>query len=82
MDGRLQSGMVARETEDAIFLRAASNLLEEVSIAKEDIEARSNSKVSMMPEGLVSSLKSQAEFLDLMSYLFAIQAGGPSAPKS
>ncbi len=77
-DGRLQSGMVASETEVAIVLRDAANLLEEVSIAKDDIEVRSNSTVSMMPEGLVSSLKSQAEFLDLMSYLFAIQAGGPS----
>ena len=31
----------------------------------------------MMPDGLVSSLKSRREFLDLLSYLFAIQAGGP-----
>ncbi len=74
--GQLRSGMLVRENDQDIVLRDAANLQAEITIAKDDIEARSNSKVSMMPEGLASSLKSPREFLDLLSYLFDIQAGG------
>ncbi len=78
VDGELRSGMLVREDAETIILRDASNLLTEITIAHQDVEARNNSTISMMPDGLVSTLKSQAEFLDLVSYLFAIQAGGPT----
>ncbi len=78
LDGQLRSGMLARENDETIVLRDAANLQTEIIMAKDDVDARSNSKVSLMPEGLVSTLKSQREFFDLLSYLFAIQSGGPA----
>lgn len=76
-NGSVKSGMFVRENERYIVLRDLANLLSEITIEKAEVEARSNSKTSMMPEGLVSSLRSEREFLDLLSYLFAIQEGGP-----
>lgn len=76
MDGEVRSGMLVTENEDQIVLRDAANLQTDIIIAKDDIDVRSNSAISMMPEGLVSTLKSPREFLDLLSYLFAIEEGG------
>ncbi|MGB7326005.1 MAG: DUF6797 domain-containing protein [Rubripirellula sp.] len=75
-DGEVRSGMMVSENEDQIVLRDAANLQTDIIIAKDDIDVRSNSAVSMMPEGLVSTLRSPRDFLDLLSYLFAIQEGG------
>ncbi|WP_417733051.1 hypothetical protein [Rosistilla oblonga] len=76
IDGEVRSGMMVSEDDEQIVLRDAANLQTNVSIAKDDIEARLSSKVSMMPAGLVATLKSPREFLDLISYLFAIHEGG------
>jgi putative heme-binding domain-containing protein len=76
VDGKARSGMMVSENDDQIVLRDAANLQSNIVIAKDDIDARSNSKISMMPDGLVSTLKSPREFLDLLSYLFAIGEGG------
>lgn len=76
-NGELKNGMLVREDEKNIVLRDLANVQAEITIEKADVEARSNSKISMMPEGSVASLKSQSEFLDLLSYLFAIHKGGP-----
>ncbi|MEM8910928.1 MAG: DUF6797 domain-containing protein [Planctomycetota bacterium] len=78
IDGEVRSGMLVREDEQGVVLRSAGDLQAEITISTDDIEQRSVSKVSMMPEGLVSTLKSPGEFLDLLSYLFAIVQGGPS----
>ncbi len=76
IDGEVRSGMMVSEDDEQIVLRDAANLQANVSIAKDDIEARLRSKVSMMPAGLVATLNSPREFLDLLSYLFAIHEGG------
>ncbi|WP_146514795.1 DUF6797 domain-containing protein [Rubripirellula amarantea] len=76
VDGDVQSGMMVSEDDNQIVLRDASNLHASITILKEDIDARNRSNVSMMPAGLVATLKSPREFLDLLSYLFAIHEGG------
>lgn len=76
VDGEVRSGMMVSEDENQVVLRDAANLQKDIIIAKDDIDVRSNSAISMMPDGLVSTLKSPREFLDLLSYLFAIQEGG------
>ncbi|NNJ24130.1 DUF6797 domain-containing protein [Alienimonas chondri] len=77
-DGQLRAGMFVRENDDAIVLREAEFLENEVSIPKRNILERGEADTSMMPAGLVSTLKSQREFLDLLSYLFAVRDGGPA----
>ncbi|WP_246114387.1 DUF6797 domain-containing protein [Rubripirellula tenax] len=76
-DGDIKSGMFVREDDETLVLRDAGNLQAEIVIAKHDIEVRSEKTVSMMPGGLMATLGSQRDILDLFSYLFAIQAGGP-----
>lgn len=76
MEGKLRSGMLVSEDNDQIVLRDAADLQASISIATDDIDERSRSKVSMMPPGLVSTLKSPREVLDLLSYLFEIHDGG------
>ncbi|MEM9701879.1 MAG: DUF6797 domain-containing protein, partial [Planctomycetota bacterium] len=77
-DGQLISGMFVRETADSVVLRDANDLNEEVVVAKMDILERGEADVSLMPAGLLSTFKSPREFLDLLSYLYAIRDGGPS----
>lgn len=76
VEGEVRSGMLVSEDEKEIVLRDAANLHVNISIAKDDIDDRSQAKISMMPSGLVATLKSPREFLDLVSYLFAIHDGG------
>ncbi|TWU51792.1 DUF6797 domain-containing protein [Rubripirellula reticaptiva] len=76
VDGEVRSGMMVSEDDDKIVLRDAADLQANLSVAKDDIEVRRNSKVSMMPAGLIETLKSPGEFLDLVRYLFAVHEGG------
>ncbi|MDA0659545.1 MAG: c-type cytochrome [Planctomycetota bacterium] len=75
--GEVKSGMLVREDDKNIVLRDIANLQVEITVEKSDVDVRSNSQISMMPEGLAASLKSQRELLDLLSYLFEIHKGGP-----
>lgn len=77
VDGEARSGMFVREDDKVLVLRDTANLEAELAIEKDDIEARRKGTVSIMPSGLMATLKSQREVLDLLSYLFAIQDGGP-----
>ena len=66
-EGRTYSGIVAGENNRQLMLRVA-NEPEPVSIAKSTIESREIAPVSMMPEGLLGTLKDD-EVIDLVSYL-------------
>ncbi len=67
-DGRLLSGIVKREDERVLVLQTLNEL---VTIAKNEIEARKPTSDSIMPEGLLKTLKTD-EIRDLIGYL-----GGP-----
>jgi putative heme-binding domain-containing protein len=73
-DGDVQVGRVAIEDESKVLLQTNSLSMDTVEIAKKDIKARTLSKVSMMPQGLVDNLTKE-EILDLIAYLRA--AGDP-----
>ncbi|WP_339730522.1 DUF6797 domain-containing protein [uncultured Gimesia sp.] len=75
-DGKLVSGLVAEDRKDSLVLRDAANLEQEIVVPKQDIDDQSVGKKSMMPAGLVATLKNQAEFYDLVSYIFQIARGG------
>jgi len=76
VDGQVQSGLLVAETDDAIVLRNASDLLAELRVPRASIEAIGRSPLSMMPAGLVDSLADEREFLDLARYVAEIAHGG------
>ena len=66
-DGRVYSGIPAEENDRSLKLRIA-NRTEPVTIAKSQIESREIAPISMMPEGILTTL-TDSEVLDLLSYL-------------
>ena len=66
-NGRTYSGILAGENERTLQLRVA-NRPEPVVITKSEIESRDIAPVSMMPDGLLGTLK-EDEVIDLISYL-------------
>jgi putative membrane-bound dehydrogenase-like protein len=65
LDGRVVTGLVKKETVQAVTVRTAN---EQIVIAKEDIEKRTPTNNSVMPEGLLDTLKDD-EIRDLIAYL-------------
>ncbi|MCA8998660.1 MAG: c-type cytochrome, partial [Planctomycetaceae bacterium] len=80
-DGRLLSGLIARQDMDQIVLRDAANLLQEIRVPRKEIEEIQKSETSMMPRGLVASLRDDREFYDLVRYVQEIATGGPTRAK-
>lgn len=76
-DGRSLSGIVARETADAIIVRDAAAGGREVPIRKTDVEERVAATVSLMPAGLANLLADRGQFLDLVRFLAEVAEGGP-----
>ncbi|MCH2209049.1 MAG: c-type cytochrome [Lentisphaerales bacterium] len=66
-DGQVLVGNIVAETAATIELKMVAA---KVIIAKNDIASKTVSKVSMMPEGLLSTLN-DTEFMDLIKYLQA-----------
>lgn len=64
-DGRVLTGIVKAETDAVLTLQTSTSLLK---LAKTDIEERTATNQSMMPEGLIQQFTFE-EFRDLMSYL-------------
>ncbi len=64
-DGRTVSGIVKEENDKVLVLQTATQA---VRIAKSDIEERSRSNQSLMPDGLLQTL-SDREVRDLIGYL-------------
>jgi len=67
-NGKVTTGMVIRESADAIFLRTAE--LAEVRLARKDVEEMTPSKTSLMPEGLEKTMSRQ-ELSDLLEFLYS-----------
>jgi putative membrane-bound dehydrogenase-like protein len=69
-DGRIVTGIVRNETADAVEIQDADAKL--VKVAKDDIDARKQSDVSLMPTGLAQGL-SPRDFADLIAYLESLR---------
>jgi putative heme-binding domain-containing protein len=69
-DGQVYTGVVLRETTDAIQLVAADR--SEISIPRLKIEAIEPSRVSVMPQGLDANL-SKAELSNLIAFLGSLR---------
>jgi putative heme-binding domain-containing protein len=64
-NGRTVSGIIAQETERALTVQTPN---EKLIIAKSDIETRTQTNVSMMPEGLFDKM-AEDEVRDLVAFL-------------
>ena len=67
-DGKTVSGLMVKETVDAMFLSSAEGVVK--AVAFQEIEQARYSNVSLMPEGLDKVLKPE-EIADLVAYLKA-----------
>lgn len=76
-DGKIISGLLVKETAQALTLKVVSRKGKLVTIAKADIDDRSRKPVSIMPKGLVNHFASRQQFLDLARYVFDIAQNGP-----
>ncbi len=63
--GRVLNGLVAEETYNVLVLKTSND---DVTVAKADVEERSLSNVSMMPEGMLDKL-TPTERRNLVAYL-------------
>jgi len=75
-DGKVVTGLIVRDEEDRIILRDATNLEQEITIKKDDIDSQQISKTSMMPHGLVDSLRGRGDFDHLVRYILEVAHGG------
>jgi putative membrane-bound dehydrogenase-like protein len=69
-DGRATTGVIARQTNDVLFLRDSSGA--EVRFRKDQIGDLQRANTSLMPEGLQRPL-SQEEFRDLLAFLLSLK---------
>lgn len=80
--GKVVSGLIAADRPDSLVLRDVTNLEQEIVVPKSEIDEKTIGKKSMMPAGLVATLKNQAEFYDLASYVINVARGGPQRAKA
>jgi putative heme-binding domain-containing protein len=77
-DGRQIAGVVVEETGDRIVLRDGAEPTRLVPLQKSEIDDRTVSKRSLMPDGQVNQLGNRDDFLDLLRYLIELRDGGPA----
>ena len=77
-DGKVRTGLVVSQNDTQVVLRELVDLLHPIVISQHDIDVVEKLPVSMMPAGLVDSLRNEGEFYDLMRYVFEVVHGGPS----
>jgi putative heme-binding domain-containing protein len=68
-EGRVLTGIVKQETEKTVTLQTQN---EKLTLPKNEIETRTTSPLSMMPEGLLEKLTNE-EVRDLIAYLASPQ---------
>lgn len=69
-DGRIVTGLIARQTADTLFLRDSSGA--ELRLRKDQIQEMNRSPTSLMPEGLDKQMTKE-EFRDLLAYLQSLK---------
>ncbi len=69
-DGRALTGLLARETADAVYLKTADRT--EVRVARESIESIAPGRQSIMPQGLEGKMN-RDELRDLIAFLKSLK---------
>lgn len=78
-DGRTISGLLVRETPEAIELRDAEGRVTAIKLG--DIESRKLVPLSLMPAGLLNMLGNEEQFFDLVKYVMEVHEGGVKRAK-
>ena len=79
VDGITISGLIVQETPTSITLRNANG--KDVKIDKKDIDTKTKTAVSLMPENIVAYMN-EDELLDVVEYLVQPQNGGGTGAES
>ncbi len=69
-DGRVLTGLIARETADTVFIQQQTG--EPVAVPRDDIEELTPGAVSIMPNGLEKAL-SESDLADVIAYLQSLK---------
>lgn len=80
-DGRRYTGIVASDADGVVTLIDPAAAGKRVALRATEIEERSVSTQSLMPDGLINLLSDRQQFLDLAKYLIEIAEQGPSRAK-
>ncbi|MFG0268272.1 MAG: DUF6797 domain-containing protein [Rhodopirellula sp. JB055] len=81
VDGEVFKGMLVGQDDDSITMRLGQTPEKEFTFARDEIELMKKDEQSMMPAGLMKSIKSQRDFLDLLQYVMTVARGGRVAEK-
>jgi putative heme-binding domain-containing protein len=77
VDGISLSGLIMQETPTSITLRDAN--AKDTKIDKKDIDTRTKSAVSLMPENIIAYMN-EDEMTDMVEYLFSLKTGPEPEP--
>jgi len=69
-DGQVVTGLIARQSADAVVLRDAGG--NEIQLRRDRIQQMKRAEKSIMPEGLERAMTEQ-EFRDLLAYLQSLK---------
>jgi putative heme-binding domain-containing protein len=72
VDGTIYTGIRISEDQKQLVIRNLAQP-EPIVIVRDDVEAISESRTSLMPANLTQTLKSREEFLDLMKYVLEVR---------
>ncbi len=75
--GKPITGLLVEETDDTLTLRDPANDNRILEIPVDSIEEQMTGRTSVMPAGLINTLTSRQQFLDLVCYLIEISEKGP-----
>ncbi len=81
-NGRTMTGFIVADRPDALVFRDAAVAGRTHTIPKDSIVERRNGGTSLMPSGLVNSLASRQQFLDLLRYVMDVAEYGPSRARA
>ncbi len=76
-EGKTVTGLLVEDLPEKLVLRDPLGDAELVTIAKDEIDERAQSDLSVMPPGLMNQLANRQQFLDLALYVMEITRGGP-----
>jgi len=76
-NGQIKTGILTSQNTTEIVLRELTDLLNPTIIPQSQIDEIENTPLSVMPQGLVESLRNEGEFYDIMRYVFEVVHGGP-----
>ena len=80
-DGRKLTGLIVEEKNGNVTLLDPAASGKRIVLAAADIESRTASKQSLMPDGLINLLSDRQQFLDLAKYLIEVAEQGPPRAK-